>query len=72
MIEIEIRKLVVDFETGILKINGNDYKVEPIVVTLPGPDGWPISKLFNANIATGIPGECSKLFVSYTEINSRP
>jgi hypothetical protein len=68
---MEIRKLEIDFDAGILKINGKDFKEEPIVVTLPGPEGWPISKLINAEIATGIPGECSELSVSYTEANSK-
>lgn len=72
MQDIEIRKLVVDFEAGILKINGNDSKEEPVVVTLPGPEGWPISKLFNAEIPMEIPGECNKLSITYTGVNSKP
>lgn len=64
---MEINKFEVDINAGILKINGKDYKERPIVVTLPGPEGWPQAKLFNAEKATGIPGECAELTVSYVK-----
>ncbi len=44
-----IRSLIVDIDKGILNINGQDVK-EPVIVTLPGPDGWPIQKMFNPEI----------------------
>lgn len=43
---MEIRSIKVDFDKDILEINGK--KVEkPVIITLPGPDEWPIQKLFN-------------------------
>lgn len=42
----EIRSLEVDIDNGILKINGEEVK-DAIIVTLPGPDGWPLRRLFN-------------------------
>lgn len=43
---MEIRSIKVDFDKDILEINGK--KVEKsVIVTLPGPDEWPIQKLFN-------------------------
>ncbi len=43
---MEIRSIKIDFDKDILEINGK--KVEkPVIVTLPGPDGWPIQKMFN-------------------------
>lgn len=43
-----IRSLEVDIDRNILKINGREVQ-EPVVVTFPGPDGWPLQKLFNAD-----------------------
>ncbi len=68
---MEIRNLEIDIDVGTLKINGKDYKEKPIVVTLPGPEGWPLARLFNAEKATGIPGECEELIVSFAEVNSK-
>lgn len=43
---MEIRSIRIDFDKDILEINGK--KVEKsVIVTLPGPDGWPIQKIFN-------------------------
>lgn len=43
---MEIRSIKIDFDKDILEIN--EKKVEkPVIVTLPGPDGWPIQKMFN-------------------------
>ena len=42
-----IRSLIVDIDKGILNINGQDVK-EPVIVTLPGPYGWPVQKLFDS------------------------
>lgn len=44
---MEIRSIKIDFDKDILEVNGK--KVEkPVTVTLPGPDGWSIQKLFNS------------------------
>lgn len=43
---MEIRSLEVDIDKGILKINGNKVE-DPTMVTLPGPDGWPLRRAFN-------------------------
>lgn len=44
---MEIRSIKINFDKDILEINGK--KVEkPVIVTLPGPYGWPIQKLFNS------------------------
>lgn len=43
---MEIRSIRIDFDKDTLEINGK--KVEkPVIVTILGPDGWPIQKLFN-------------------------
>lgn len=41
-----IRSLEVDFDRGVLKINGDDV-TEQTLVYLPGPNGWELSRLFN-------------------------
>lgn len=43
---MEIRSLEVDIDRGILKINGKEVE-DPTIVTLPGPDGWLLSRAFN-------------------------
>ena len=43
-----IRSLEADIDRDILKINGREVQ-EPVVVTFPGPDGWSLQKLFNAD-----------------------
>lgn len=46
---MEIRSIKIDFDKDILKVNGK--KVEKsVIVTLPGPDGWPIQKMFNPEV----------------------
>ena len=37
---MEIRKLEIDFNKGILKINGKDYTDRKVVVSLPGESGY--------------------------------
>lgn len=66
---MEIRHLEVDLDSGVLKINGKEFTAEPVVVTLPGEDGWPLSKLFNPEKATGDLEECTKLAVTYCKTN---
>lgn len=46
---MEIRSIRIDFGKDILKINGKKVK-KSVIVTLPGPDGWPIQKMFNPEI----------------------
>lgn len=63
---MEIRSLEVDFDKGILRINGNDFKEFPIIVTLPGPEErFPYQKLFNSELATGHKEECDRMIVTY-------
>ena len=46
---MEIRSIRIDFDKDTLEINGK--KVEKsVIVTLPGPDRWPIQKMFNPEI----------------------
>lgn len=46
---MEIHSIRIDFDKDILEINGK--KVEkPVIVTLPGPDEWPIQKMFNPEV----------------------
>lgn len=63
---MKIRNLEVDFDRGILRINGKELKESPIIVTLPGPeDSFPYRKLFNPELATGRKEECDRLTVTY-------
>lgn len=63
---MEIRSLEVDFDKGILRVNGNAITDRPVVVTLPGPeDRFPYQKLFNPELATGHKEECDKITVTY-------
>lgn len=41
-----IDNIVIDYENGILIINGKKI-TSPLVVTVKEPDGWDIKKLFN-------------------------
>lgn len=59
----EIRSLEVDIDKEILRINGKEVK-EKILVTLPGPEGWPLQRIYNPEQV----GECKKIDVS---INSK-
>lgn len=69
---MEMRRLEVDFDKGLIKINGKDYTENPVIVTLPGPEGWPLSKLFNAEHATGEPEEYDELEVIFAGVYSMP
>lgn len=69
----KIRSLEIDFDRGILKINGESITDRPVDVELPGPDGWPLRKLFNAGRAAGNPEKYDKLKITYERmINSKP
>ena len=59
----EIRSLEVDIDKEILRINGKEVK-EKVLVTLPGPEGWPLQRIYNPEQV----GECKKIDVS---INSK-
>lgn len=65
---MEIRQLEIDFDKRILKINGKAFLEKPIVVTLPGPEGWPLAMLVNAEEATGNPEDCAELTVCLKNI----
>ena len=41
---MEIRSIQIDFDRDILKINGNECKTSPVIVSLPGLDGWQLQK----------------------------
>lgn len=72
---IEIRAIKIDFRENILEINGEKIIDRPVSVTFPGPDGWPLIKLFNAHLATGRPEECDRIKVNYEKVsnlNNRP
>lgn len=63
---MEIRSIRIDFDKDILEINGK--KVEkPVIVTLPGPYGWPIQKLFNPEGYIPESGKQLKVIVSESE-----
>lgn len=63
---MEIRSIKIDFDKDILEVNGK--KVEkPVTVTLPGPDGWPIQKLFNPEGYIPESGKQLKVIVSESE-----
>ncbi len=66
----EIRSLEVDFNKDILKINGKEIKDRPAIVTLPGPEGWPLRKVFNAELMPGSPGRCDRINVAYEPASS--
>ena len=62
----EIRSLEVDIDKGILKINGQDADT-PTIVTLPGPEGWPLQRLFA--LSTDALVECNRIDVV---LNNKP
>lgn len=64
--KMEIRSLEVDIDKGILKINGQDVDT-PTIVTLPGPEGWPLQRLFASS--TDAPVECNRIDVV---LNNKP
>ncbi len=66
MRKIEIRQLEVDFDKQLLRINGNIYSEKAVIVTLPGPEGWPLSMLLNSKKLT--PEGGIKLTVTFEEI----
>lgn len=67
-----VRKLEIDIDKGILNINENDYTETPVMITLPGPDGWPLQKLYNHELASGKQEECDRLVVSYSKASNKP
>lgn len=69
---MEIKKLEIDYDNRILKINGMEFKEIPIVITLPGPEGWPRSVLINPERASGSLKGCAELTVIFNGPNNRP
>ncbi len=67
---MEIQSIKIDFEENVLEINGKQITDRPVSVTLPGPDGWPLIKLFNARIVNGNPEECDKIKVEYKKASN--
>lgn len=62
---MEIRSLEIDFKENILKVNNRPITDRPIIVDLPGPDGYELKMLCNPELATGNPGECDIIKVTY-------
>ena len=60
--KIEIRKLEIDVDNKVLKINGKEIKDIPVIVTLPGPESYNFQKLFNSEL---FPKKCDILNVHY-------
>lgn len=67
----KIQSLEIDFDRDVLKINGESVIDKPVIVNLPGPDGWPLQKLFNAHLATGTPEECDVIGVEYRNAKNK-
>lgn len=65
-----IRSLEIDFDKDILKINREDIKDRPVVVALPGPEGWMLRKLFNPELEISGPEKCDRINVSYEPASS--
>lgn len=63
---MEIRKLEVDYETSLLRINGEKV-MSPVIVTLPGPEGWPLEILINPEQVTTNPEKYARLRICYQE-----
>lgn len=59
LLATEIRSLEVDIDEEILRINGKEVK-EKVLVTLPGPDGWPLQRMHNPEQV----GECAKIKIT--------
>ena len=68
---MEIRKLEIDFDNSILKINGRSYTERPVVVTLPGPSGWPYQMMINKDHVTGKQEEYDNLSITFEESKNR-
>lgn len=66
---MEIRKLEIDFDNKILKINGEAFTEKPVIVTLPGPDGWPLAVLISPEEVVD-PKEYLSLTVNCEEVNN--
>lgn len=67
MWKMEIRKLEIDFDREILKINGKEVKDVPVIVTLPGSENYNFQKLFNSEL---FPKKCDVLNVHYHDNQS--
>ena len=61
-----IRSLEVDFDRDVLKVNGKEA-TEQILVYLPGPNGWELSRLFNPDPSV----RGAKLVIKVT-VSSKP
>lgn len=47
---MEIRKLELDIDKEVLKVNGEIFKT-PVKLISPGPSGWPLEKIYNVEEA---------------------
>lgn len=69
---MEIRNVEIDFDREILKINNKQITDRPVIVELPGPEGWELKKVYNPELATGNSKECDIIKITYVEgINSK-
>ena len=64
MRETEIRSLKIDLDKDVFEINGKQIKDQSVIVVLPGPEGWPLSKVFNARSTVESPEEYDVLEVT--------
>ncbi len=65
MRETEIRSLKIDLDKDVLEINGKQIEDQSVIVVLPGPEGWPLSKIFNVRSTAESPEEYDVLKVTY-------
>lgn len=58
----QMNSLNVDMSKDELIINGKAIKDRAVIAILPGPDGWPLCKVYNPKLATE---GCDRLTVTY-------
>lgn len=68
---MKIRSLTIDFDREVLEINGETIGDSPVIVSIPGFDGWVEEKLFNPHLASGIREDCDRLSVTYEKSKNR-
>lgn len=65
-----ITSINIDFENGLLEINGQSIRDKPIIAVLPADAGWTSQKLFNCELASGKQEEYDYLIVTYIKANA--
>lgn len=61
---MEIRSIKIDFDNGILEINGKKYN-RSAIVALPSEDGWHIRKMFTVDGKAVPKEECDHIELSF-------